>query len=254
RYDPAQAREARILPTFHSRPAEFFAANVRNLCICADVSFAFRRIALLKCTFRHLGLYDYVSNLHSGFAFATASTLSSLVTTKDALSQMMILRIRLPSLSFLGVHGDMMEPLMPSLDWLSELKTVELEFDNPLIDIVWENNAVQVLATTLQLQELWINIQPDRDSFSEVDTAIDADQIPDRVTVYIRNANVHEDFISEWRARIGGRFSYKHSSLGSDDSRPSKKVEYCARSCWDIDEEDDDPFGFEELGEAIVLP
>ncbi|KAG6809223.1 hypothetical protein H0H92_001101 [Tricholoma furcatifolium] len=258
RYDPAQVWEKHILPTFQSRPAEFFAANVRNLCIFPDVSITFRRVALSKCTsVRHLGLYEdkTLFNVHgigSGSAFATSVTLSSLFTTKKALSEMISLGIELPNLSFLGLHGDK-EQFMPSLDWLPELKTVELEFDRPSIDIVWENNAVEVLANTPQLQELWINIKPD--SIGDVEESIDEDLIPSHVTVYIRNADVHENLVSEWRARIGGRCSYKHSVLDSDGQRPSKRVEYCACSCWDIEEElDDDPLGLEALRRALARP
>ncbi|KAG6839172.1 hypothetical protein C0991_005218, partial [Blastosporella zonata] len=243
RYDPAQAREARILPTLRSRSAEFFAANVRNLCICPDVTITFRRIALLKCTsVRHLGLYENktlfaVHGTGSGSVLPTSFTLSSLFTTKKALLEMMNLGIQLPNLSFLGIHGDK-EQEMPSLDWLPELKTVELEFDRPSVEIVWKRNAVEVLATTPQLQELWINIRPD--SIDEVEECIDEHRIPSHVTVYFRNADVHEDYISEWRARIGGCCSYKYSSLDSGDPRPSRRVEYCACSCWDKDEESDD--------------
>ncbi|KAG6822531.1 hypothetical protein H0H92_013510, partial [Tricholoma furcatifolium] len=153
-FEPEQARDSHIFPTLLSRPAEFFAANVHNLCILPDVSCNLREVALLKCTsIRHLALFEEGEGHHiideSGVLVGTSSTtVVSLNTTKNILEEMMDLKIELPNVTFLAIRcATCDEQIVPSLDWLPAVKAVQLYLQNPYTT-KWERDVTKVLAST----------------------------------------------------------------------------------------------------------
>ncbi|KAG6807982.1 hypothetical protein H0H92_005825 [Tricholoma furcatifolium] len=244
-FEPEQARDSRIFPTLLSRPAEFFAANVYNLCILPDVSCTLREVALLKCTsIRHLALFEEGEGHHiideSGVLVGISfTTVVSLNTTKNILEEMMDLKIELPNVAFLAIRcAAFDEQIVPSLDWLPAVKTVQLYLQKPY-EARWEKDVAKVLATTPQLQELWLDLWT---IYYEVETYVDRHGIPSGVTIYVRNVHAHYHYIWEWRARIAGYMTIPRESLDCDKggTRRSKGIVDCECSCWDPDEYEED--------------
>ncbi|KAG6822609.1 hypothetical protein H0H92_013192, partial [Tricholoma furcatifolium] len=180
-FQPEQARDSRIFPTLLSRPAEFFAANVHNLCILPEVSCSLREVALSKCTsIRHLAVFQYrkcdkildQSGVLAGISFTTIVSLS---TTQNILEEMMELKIELPNVRFLAIRcSPYDERILPPSHWLPEVKTVQLYLRRPR-GTKWERDITQILATTAQLQELWLVLDT---LYHEVENYVDRHDIP----------------------------------------------------------------------------
>ncbi|KAG6808517.1 hypothetical protein H0H92_003858 [Tricholoma furcatifolium] len=243
----APVTSSQTAPEHAVKPVNAFSKNVR--------------IALSKRTsVRHLGLYEdgmllRVYSKGSGCALPTSFTLQSLFTNKQSLLEMTSAGIRLPNLSFLGIYGDGKRFTL-SLDWLPALKTVELDLElgRPSIEDVWNLNAVEIFVKAPQLEELWINIQPD-ESILDAEEVIQEFRVPKHIKLYLRNAQTHSYCAREWRERIKGRLAYKDSGI-SGNHHLSKRVVYCACSCWDLDEDEfrRDPLIMDTLKRVLAQP
>ncbi|KAG6808790.1 hypothetical protein H0H92_002880 [Tricholoma furcatifolium] len=164
KFEPGQARDSRIFPTLLSRPAEFFAANVYNLCMLPDVSCTLREVALSKCTsVRHLAIFEdgesaLILDKNWVLVGVSFTTVVSLNTTKSTLREMMELEIKLPNVTFLAIRRSFdEEDVVPSLDWLPAVKTVEVYLRKPH-GAQWQADITKILATTPQLRELWLDL------------------------------------------------------------------------------------------------
>ncbi|KAG6909808.1 hypothetical protein DXG01_015301 [Tephrocybe rancida] len=198
---PEFAKDDKIYSTLSSRPAEFFAVRVKNLFIAHDVPPDIKAITLSKCTaVQHLVLYQEHMEKGSGKMVTSASTLSSLYTSKPILFEMVECGIKLPNLLFLGVSPQV-GPHIPPLDGMPMLRTVQMNLGKRPGNKPepWYKDVKTVFSTTAQLKALWLDVHSV--SLDNLVRHLEIQKI-DTSRIVIRDLDDRSDVFEEWRARI----------------------------------------------------
>ncbi|KAF8067982.1 hypothetical protein FPV67DRAFT_1167878 [Lyophyllum atratum] len=183
----------------HSRPAEFFAAHVRNVCITNSVPKEIATLILSKCTgIRNLAIWQHRNPVKLDPVEAIspfASTLSSLSAGRYTLRRLAESGYVFPNLKFVavGIHPLSMD--LPTMEWLPALRTLRMRLgQQPFDDDMWTQDVKIVISTAPQLQALLLDV--DQQCLDDVSVRV-AEFNDERIVV--RDEYTQSDPIVEWK-------------------------------------------------------
>ncbi|GLB39026.1 hypothetical protein LshimejAT787_0601880 [Lyophyllum shimeji] len=130
--------------TLRARPAEFFAAHVRDVCIPDSVPDDIMMLVFAKCTrIRNLALWRGTTRGMETFVLPLFATLRTLSVNRLIVSAMANSGVMFPELEYLAVGFFPPELPIPELEWLPSLTTIELDINKePIFDDQWTKDTV----------------------------------------------------------------------------------------------------------------
>ncbi|GLB39016.1 hypothetical protein LshimejAT787_0601780 [Lyophyllum shimeji] len=193
---PGLVDAERFALPLRARPAEFFTAHVRNVCIPADVPDEITTWIFAKCTqIRNLALWRGSKPDVAAHLLPLCATLRTLFVNRFVVSGMAKSGVIFPKMKYLAVAWFSPEVPIPDLEWLPSLTTIELDINKePIVNDQWIKDVSTVISTASQLRSLFLNVHEEclRNVKTRVRKLEDA-------RVVVRNESSHWDGFKEWR-------------------------------------------------------